>query len=631
MKYLFVVFFLIGFSVFADQQYKTHRVSRGETVESIAREYNVPVSAIYKLNPDAANGIQPSTTLIIPPRKVVAEDPSMSFIEHKVKRKETLYSLSKEYNVSIEDIKRYNKHLYAEPLKKGSILKIPEKPALSETSPAITQAEEPLEEVDTREHIVLPKETKYGISREYGITVEELEDMNPWVDTLQPGMMLKIKLKEEQPTFKDTANFRLYRVQPKETLYSLIRDNEISRDSLFNLNPQLKDGLKAGMLLKLPKDENELLQANHASKVENLENLIQYRNPKNLVLMLPFNLDKVEIDSIDLAKKRIQNDKVLQVALDFYTGVLMAVDSAKSRGISVNLDVLDTQQDPSHVNYLLNSNDFENVDAVIGPLLQETSETAARQLRYQGVPVISPLSTQEVRFLDNFVQTRPNKEMMQNAMLQYIAKNAEGKNIVIIAENSAAKVRNELMQVLENEKVITPEAGAVERQVLLENLDKNKLNWVILETNSIGLLSSLTSFLNSINEEYPITLFTTDKNKAYDDPSISNTHLGKLNFHFPSVDKEYDAEKNKDFINAYKKAYGLNPNQYAVRGFDITYDTLLRLAAFGSVYNSFETFDGITEYAENKFHYNKKEDGGYYNNAMYIIKYDKDLNRNVVR
>lgn len=631
MKYLFVVFFLIGFSVFADQQYKTHRVSRGETVESIAREYNVPVSAIYKLNPDAANGIQPSTTLIIPPRKVVAEDPSMSFIEHKVKRKETLYSLSKEYNVSIEDIKRYNKHLYAEPLKKGSILKIPEKPALSETSPAITQAEEPLEEADTREHIVLPKETKYGISREYGITVEELEDMNPWVDTLQPGMMLKIKLKEEQPTFKDTANFRLYRVQPKETLYSLIRDNEISRDSLFNLNPQLKDGLKAGMLLKLPKDENELLQANHASKVENLENLIQYRNPKNLVLMLPFNLDKVEIDSIDLAKKRIQNDKVLQVALDFYTGVLMAVDSAKSRGISVNLDVLDTQQDPSHVNYLLNSNDFENVDAVIGPLLQETSETAARQLRYQGVPVISPLSTQEVRFLDNFVQTRPNKEMMQNAMLQYIAKNAEGKNVVIIAENSAAKIRNELMQVLENEKVITPEAGAVERQVLLENLDKNKLNWVILETNSIGLLSSLTSFLNSINEEYPITLFTTDKNKAYDDPSISNTHLGKLNFHFPSVDKEYDAEKNKDFINAYKKAYGLNPNQYAVRGFDITYDTLLRLAAFGSVYNSFETFDGTTEYAENKFHYNKKEDGGYYNNAMYIIKYDKDLNRNVVR
>ena len=195
MRYFLAVIFLIHFSVFADQQYKTHRVSSGETVESIAEEYGVPATEIYKLNPDAKKGISRGTTLIIPPKTIISQEPEGSFTVHKVRKKETLYSLSKEYNVSIEEIKRYNKFLYAEPLKKGTKLRIPKRPKLSQTSPAITQEEAPSEENIFREHIVLPKETKYGISKKYGLTVEQLKQLNGLDDnSLNAGQKLRICL-----------------------------------------------------------------------------------------------------------------------------------------------------------------------------------------------------------------------------------------------------------------------------------------------------------------------------------------------------------------------------------------------------------------------------------------------------
>lgn len=623
---------MISSVVLADQQYKTHKVSRGETIESIARDYGVPVSAIYKLNPDAKKGISSSTRLIIPPKEVVQEEPNVTFKNHRVKSKETLYSLSKEYNVSIDDIKRYNKFLYAEPLKKGDKLRIPTRPVLSETTPAITQPQTASEKEKTKEHIVLPKETKYGIAREYGITIQELEEMNPWMDSLQPGMMLKIEVRDAENTVvgnSDNEKYRTYEVQPQETMYSLIREFKMTRDSLVALNPELRDGLKAGMVLRLPKKEN--LQPSYYSTSEDLEQQINNRNAKNLVLMLPFNLDKLETDSLSNAQERIKKDQVLQISLDFYSGVLLAMDSAKRRGIPVNLQVLDTRQSPSHVRNIISTTNFSNVDAVIGPLLQETAETAAMQLHSSGIPVVSPLSTKEVRDMENFVQTRPSKEMMENTLISYLSENSSGRNIVIIADKDFSRIKNKLVASLSNAKVVNPTSGTVSQNELLAAMEKGRENWVVVESNNIGLLSSLASRLNSLRSSYSISLFTTDRNKSFDSENISNRHLGNLNFHFPSVDKEYDALRNRDFVTAYRNIYGLDPNQYAVRGFDITYDIILRLAAFNSLYRSFEVFDGTTEYAENKFDYEKRQDGGYYNNAMYIIKYDSNLKRNVVK
>src|SRR5690606_30328579 len=184
-----------------------------------------------------------------------------TFKEHKVQRQETLYSLSKQYEVSQDDIKRYNKDLYSRELQSGETIRIPvfAQPAVSETRPAnqtkplSTPSSKPSQTPGTREHIILPKETKYGIARKYGMTVEELEELNPTVDVLQPGIMLKVgtNVLDEPVIITDDA-FQFYEVQPQETLFSLTRRFQVDQDSLIALNPALKEGLKWGMVLKVP-------------------------------------------------------------------------------------------------------------------------------------------------------------------------------------------------------------------------------------------------------------------------------------------------------------------------------------------------------------------------------------------
>jgi hypothetical protein len=107
-------------------------------------------------------------------------------------------------------------------------------------------------------------------------------------------------------------------------------------------------------------------------------------------------------------------------------------------------------------------------------------------------------------------------------------------------------------------------------------------------------------------------------------------HLSNLNFTFPSISKGYDHNDKNAFLVSYKNKYGVLPNRFAVRGFDVTYDVLLRLAAEGNVYDA-SSDDFVTEYIENKFRYKKKMFSGYTNNAFYILKYNKDLHFEVVK
>ena len=123
--YILGLVLLFNCATIKAQDYKTHRVKQGETIISIAKEYNVTPFDIYKLNPDAKEGIRANTVLIIPKSKVdntpnVTEQVFIGYKKHKVKRKETLYGLAKKYNITQDDIKKHNKFLYSNNLRKGN-------------------------------------------------------------------------------------------------------------------------------------------------------------------------------------------------------------------------------------------------------------------------------------------------------------------------------------------------------------------------------------------------------------------------------------------------------------------------------------------------------------------------------
>jgi len=661
MKYLIVLclFFQVVTSTAYGQAYKYHTVSPGETVFSISQKYGISEAAIYKYNPDAKNGIQISSKLVIPVvedntvnNSAVAENSPVSFTSHKVEKKETLYSLSKQYNVDIEDIKKYNKQLYSKELQKGETVQIPvfgkapfrnvktEVPSSPKSEISRNPAKTP-QISKTREHIIIPKETKYGIARKYGMTVAELEALNPTVDVLQPGIMLKVgtNVLDEPVIITDNA-FEFYEVQPQETLYSLTKRFQIEQDSLIALNPALKDGLKYGMVLKVPTKDaygRELKEVS-AEKAENaitskvqslsLENKIKDFKTKNIVLMLPYGLNKVRIDSTSNAGKVLESDRVMRISLDFYSGVLMAVKKAKDLGISTNLKIYDSQQQTSSVSSFINSNSFSNVDAVIGPLLQATSEEAAQLLSNKNIPVISPMTNRELRSISNLYQSMPTDDMLRDAMISYLQKNSQDKNVIVIADGANTATKSKLMNAMPNARTVSVSGNNVTESSLASLMSTSRENWVILESESVALLSTATSALFRQARKNNITLFTTNKNKSFESDVLLNEHLGKLKFHYPSEYKEFDENNSDSFIDAYKEKYGYLPNKYTTRGYDLTLDVLLRLGAMGTLEKSVQE-NIITEYVENEFHYKKKANGGFYNSAVYIMALDENLNLNV--
>tara|TARA_Y100000815_G_scaffold272013_1_gene299891 strand:- start:2797 stop:4770 length:1974 start_codon:yes stop_codon:yes gene_type:complete len=629
------LFTLVAFScaTIGQQTFNSHRVAQGETVYGIAKKYNLTEYEIYKLNPEAKEGIYPGLVLILPSgHAIVNEDTSYDennqFINHKVKKGETLFSLSKKYGVAQEEIKKYNRHLYAEELETGETIKIPQ------TSTEITETtSKPME--TQRKHVVKAKETKFGLASMYGITIAELEELNPQIkEGLQIGMILSVPDKSyTQDATIDDAEYGFYEVKPKETMYSLTRSLEVSPDELMQLNPSLKDGLKAGMVLKLPKkilEEKGVL----ASQESNLANELNNFSVKNVALMLPFNLKQTEIDSADIRKNVLKSDRLTRISLDFYSGALMAVDSAKAQGISSNLYIYDTEYSRTagdatngrKIENIIRSNNFQKMDVVVGPLMGSNVDRAAAELRGNNVPVISPLSD-NVRQSANIFKSRPADETMRKTMLHYIERAGAGKNIIIVADSKNYQTRDKIKSLFPSAHVVTPRGDGGDNFIYANDvngkLEDGRENWIILETDKIPLISSVITYLNTQRDKKNITLMTTLKGNVYDSDDISNMVLMNLNFHFPSISNEGLTAKSESFAKRYKSRYGVTPSTYATRAFDVTYDVLLRLAAAENLY-AVDLEGKVSEYVENKFNY-VPETFGYANDAVYIMRYGKDL------
>jgi peptidoglycan DL-endopeptidase LytE len=214
-----------------------HIVAKGESIYQISKKYHLKQDDIFKLNPSAKNKLKLNSVLLIPIPKSEIQN-----ITHEVLPKQTLYGISKQYNVSIEDIKKANPIIDKEGLEIGLKLTIPQKGfkpevAISSKSSSVN----PVVELEEISHIVLPKETKYGLSKKYKISIEELEKLNPEsVKDLAIGMKIIIRkgknsnlaVLEENNTAK--PNDIILEVKPKES----ISENK-PKDSVYKAQPEI--------------------------------------------------------------------------------------------------------------------------------------------------------------------------------------------------------------------------------------------------------------------------------------------------------------------------------------------------------------------------------------------------------
>ncbi len=316
---LFLIVFFSSMSLFSQEKYKQHTVAKGETISEIAKKYNLKSEAIYELNPDAVNGIKSKMVLLIPTKSKKSNKISTPDLSnqpektHEVLPKETLYGIAKQLNVAIEDLYKINPDLEKEGLKIGQVINIPQTSfddlALTpqvEKSTEIKKASTPKKNLTKEviadapkndektaipaegiEYEVLPKESLYSIAKKYGIAVADLQKANPILEkkALKAGQKIVVPVKEgtnasltvekvaekkEVKTEKEVAvlpktvvdekNLETgitREVLPKESFYSIAKQYGITVTQLKKANPELENKpLRAGQKIVVPVKED---------------------------------------------------------------------------------------------------------------------------------------------------------------------------------------------------------------------------------------------------------------------------------------------------------------------------------------------------------------------------------------
>jgi len=615
--FLFSLIFLFALPV---QSQIKHVVAKGETVFQIAKKYEVTPFDIYRLNPDAKNGVKENTTLLIPNGSV------NKAIKHVVGEKETLFGISKKYNVSVSDIENWNKVALQNGLKIGQEIFV-SKPSAADINASQASFSKPKVITNATTHEVAAKETKYGIATRYGLTVTELEQLNPHIiGGLNEGQTVVLKPGVQ---LKKTSNITLvdYEVQPKETLYSLSKKFDIAQGDLITLNPDLQDGLKIGMLLKVPSNGTVITKAKDSVLVAknkvNLLATLDKSKQKNLVLLLPFNINKIETDSVKTKTEQLKTNKFLNLTLDFYAGAQMAIDSAKVLGLPVNVKVYDVESSKysSNVASIISKNDFENVDAVVGPFQNSIVETTAQLLTKYNTPVISPLSKERGLPLSNLYYTVPSEDLLRASMFDYF-KSKNGNVVAIISSKKTTSKDFITANHPEVKHALFNDKGPLDVVLLKTQLVKGQKNFVLMEIEKASTIISITNILKGLQKEYDIQLAVFELYDALNFEEIPMKNLTDLKMLFPSATKVAETPEEKIFEKQFKKINNIYPNAAAKKGFDVTFDALLRICQPEGFVKSTETIK--TEYIENAFDYNSSN-GLISNNATYLLYYDSDL------
>ncbi|MGX1023764.1 LysM peptidoglycan-binding domain-containing protein [Flavobacterium sp. CS20] len=612
------------------QNYVVYDVKPDDTPQSIAQANNISLDLLLKYNPDLKNTKAIGQQKIVIPK---AESKNFGFLRYRVKTKETLYSISKSFNLSIADIKAFNPNLYDRELQAGEVLKLPAYKLPEEYQKIDFNQSIKNSNFSAFKHIVLPGEKKADIASKYGMSIKAFDSLNQNIIEVQTGQLVKVipsySAEEENSNLDILAiDLQYYEVPRHQTLYSLTKEFKVSEDIIYKLNPIVRrEGLKAGMIIKLPKQITEITE----NKIINLENYVQNYNEKKLALFLPFSLDQFKKDSVSVEPQTvIKKNKLFSISLDIYQGVKWAIDYAKSKGIYTDLKIFDTKKDALVLESILTANDLNDRDAIIGPITNSNVELLSKHNSTRNIPVFIPISKSQNA--SSFVfNTLPKQNLKTETLITYIDSTfTDQTQLVFIIDSASKETYDKYKYTFPNARFFKVDKPFVEKDALKELLNSEKDNMVILETDQIGVSESVINHLYSLNKSqdediagYNIKLLTSDRNEAFGEV-INNAALCALSFTYVSTSKNEVLESN-DFIQNFIKEYGYAPNKYVTRAFDMTYDILLRLAYDGDLKDP-KTLKLYTEYTENRFSYNQAfMEDVYHNQGLYIIKYNKDF------
>ena len=443
-------------------EYYIYKVQVSEGLFAIGRKFDLAPDDIAKANPYIKNGLKAGEEILIPvhhssEKKAQAETKSTpKFIEHKVAKKQTLFAISRLYNVSQEDIVKYNP-IVQNGFKEGLILKIPV--AVKDTKPAA--AKETIQ--------VVAKDTKAAVSKETKPLVAE----------------------KAKPA---ASQLRTHIVKPNETLFSISKRYNVEIKDVVKLNPGAEKTIEVGSELKIPALVTKKTESTKATTTPRLvpdTRLVSSKQPTakvtekrtiRLAFLLPFMLNESKRDT---KLERFQN---------FYGGALIAIQQAKQRGISFEIYTFDTEASDERINEILANPELKTVDLIIGPAFTSQVSFVTDFAKENKINTLIPFSSKVTDIDSNpyLFQFNPGID----SEIKYLTELVNGK--YKYAHIVFADIQG----------VSSSDDDKVNADALRKQLQKSKRTFSKLELTSAGN----TSFANVLKKTGKnLVIFNTDK------------------------------------------------------------------------------------------------------------------------
>jgi LysM repeat protein len=620
-----------------------------------------------------------------------------TYLLHKVKKSETIYGLCQKYKVTQEELKAANFGLTSV-LNVGDILKIPVKKEVATQKPDQQSVNAVATEPEYYYHKVTKRQTIFSISRQYGITANELIRYNPEISSgLNEGHVLKIpvlkgnatdssgqpvtgtgNIKVSQDT-QSLAEFRFHTVVAGETLYSLEQRYAISREELIRLNPALQNGLQTGTRLRIPERKREIFSVAPTSKPDSV--IIAEAEPENLncnpisgrntqkykaALLLPFYLQgneqyypsdrnnrmlvsKIERGKLSqllhsggtdtiASKSTAKIDPRAESFIEFYEGVLLAIDSLQQKGMNIELYVFDATNQKM-INALLQLDEFRDLDLIIGPVHPEIQESVAAFAAKNRIPMISPLASTGDFENNNswYFKVNPTREYQIEQTAQYIADEFRNKNFVLLPMGGGSNSTEAKLAELGKIKLLAARQSSNNRGNLFHEysfqknglsgvkplLDENGENIFIIPTDNEAQVSVAVTNLNAIAEKFNVVLIGTSNLIKLKSIQTENYHHIRLRYLSPTF-IDYTKPLVRRFVSHYRSTFSTEPSQFSHQGFDVSYYFLSALFQYGKDFRGCLP-DYPMELTQTVFNFRKVAPmGGFMNYGMFVTSFERN-------
>ena len=604
------------------QDYR-HVVILGETTQSIADKYGVPVETLKSANPGLGNYVEKGDRLRVPDK---------TKIDTTAKKQDETVNEPKIQDITIVD------------------------DTASNHSPSTT-------EVETIKHKVKKKETLYSIGREYGVTVTELMDANKGLTTtIKVGQIILV------PKKKISTPYIIHKVEYNTKVNKIARLYRIPVYQIKEFNPTLGKRVYQNQEVKIPVGSKAIispvLPIDYSIQVENEESVLDYglvntyhndcdfSPDKNRVfkvaLMIPLSLE--EADSLNVEQFLMSYHPFFTPFrfIQFYEGALIALDSLTKKGMKVDMYVYDVDKNLTKTAKVLQQRELRSMDIIIGPFYSNSFNQVALFAGNFNIPIVNPMSFREniVNNYSTVIKVKPNTSYQTNMISTFINRFDKRSKVFLISQTSyvnadkVIEIKNNITSTLEpqvkfsNEDLYDLAYSVAERDTLFDGttqpppfiLEGTEIFPDILEntlTDSTIINNYLTRINYATDSLYPflenasplrnnlIILYGTKKsfildvlnrlNESKDTfdikligvPSwerisnLSNVKMNNLNLsYFTTNYIDYKHKSTQNFIDKFRSNYSTDPNNFAFAGFDITYYFLNSLYYLGDGFNN---------------------------------------------